>query len=127
MKQIVARAGERTKILHIFSDSIPQKVRFVAKPLVAGEPVGGTVEVVRWHWFARAPIETFPLRTEQAFDKRFADIDYAIFVTPESDVRIAFQSRHFERTTLFVILGVVVILGVLGALLSLFAPLLFAQ
>ena len=127
MKQIVARAGERTKILHIFSDSIPQQVRFVASPLVAGEPVGGTVEVVRRHWFAKAPAETFPLRSEQAFNKRFADIDYAIFVTPESDVRIAFQSRHFERSTLFAILGVVAALGVLGALFALVAPLLFAQ
>ncbi len=44
MKQIVARAGERTKILHIFSDSIPQQVRFAASPLLSGEPVGGTVE-----------------------------------------------------------------------------------
>jgi hypothetical protein len=127
MKQIVARAGQRTKILHIFSDSIPQQVRFAAIPLVAGAPVGGTVEVDRWHWFAKAPGETFPLRTEQAFNKRFADIDYAVFVTPDSDVRIAFQSRHFERNTLFAILGVVLVLGVLGALFALIGPLLFAQ
>ena len=127
MKQIVARAGERTKILHIFSDSIPQEVRFAASPLVAGEPLGGTVEVVRRHWIARAPAETFPLRTEQAFKKRFADIDYAIFVTPESEVRIAFQSRHFERSTLFTILGVVAALGALGAIFALIAPLLFTR
>lgn len=127
MKQIVARAGQRTKILHIFSDSIPQQVRFAAIPLVAGEPVGGTVEVVRWHWFAKAPRETFPLRAEQAFNKRFADIDYAVFVTPDSDVRIALQSRHFERSTLFAILGVVLVLGALGALFALIVPLLFAQ
>jgi hypothetical protein len=126
MKQIVARAGERTKILHIFSDSIPQQVRFAASPLVEGEPLGGTVEVVRSHWFIKAPPEVSRLRAEQAFDKRFADVDYAIYVTPESDVRIAFQSRHFERRTLFAILGVVLALGVFGALFSLVAPLLFA-
>ena len=66
-----------------------------------------------------------PLRSEQAFSKRFADIDYAMFVTPESDVRIAFQSRHFERSALFAILGVVAVLGAFGALFALFAPLLF--
>ena len=63
---------------------------------------------------------------EQAFDKRFADVDYAIFVTPESDVEIAFRSRHFERNTLFAILGIVLALGIVGALFSLVAPMIFA-
>lgn len=126
MKQVVARAGERTKILHIFSDSVPQQVRFAAAPLVEGEPVGGTVEVVRWHWFVRAPAETLPLRAEQAFDKGFADMDYAIYVTSDSDVRILFRSRHFERSTLVAVLAVVAALGVFGAIFALVARLLSA-
>ncbi len=127
MKQIVARAGERTKILHIFSDSIPQQVRFAATPLMAGEPVGGTVEVVRWHWFAKAPAETFSPPQRTGLQQALRHIDYAVFVTPHSNVRIAFQSRHFERSRLFAILGVVVTLGVIGALFALVAPLVFGR
>jgi hypothetical protein len=125
LKELILKGGERTKILHILSDSIPQRVRFTASPLVAEAPLNGKVEIVRRHWFAKVPTETFPLRAEQALDKRFADVDYAIFVTPKSDVRIAFRSRHFERNRLFAILVIVLALGVIGALFSQAAPLLF--
>jgi hypothetical protein len=127
VKQLIAKTGERTKILQIFSDNVPQQIRFTASPVAPGEPVAGKVEIVRRHWFAKVPTETFPLRAEQAFDKRFADVDYAIFVTPSSNVRIAFKSRHFERRTLFIILSVVVALGALGALFSRVAPALLGQ
>lgn len=113
MKSIAARAGERTKVLHIFSDSIPQTVRFTATPAGAG----GTVEVVRRRWFVRRPPEVHPLRAEQAFDKGFADVDYTIHVTPDRDVTIAFQSRHFERKALFWVLGGVIVLAVVAALI----------
>lgn len=116
MKQVTAKAGKRTKILHIFSDSIPQSIRFTATSLSGGQPPGGSIEITRRPWFVRT-VETFPLRAEQVFRKGFADADYAIHVTPDEDVRIAFQTRHFEKKTLFIVLAALVVLGALSAVL----------
>lgn len=118
MKQIIAKAGERTKILHIVSDSIPQPVRFTAQRLETFEPPEGTVEIARRHWFARQAPERHPLRAEQTFRKGFADVDYAIYVTPVDDVAIDIQTRHLERKALFWILGGVIVVGILSAVLA---------
>ncbi|MCP4385262.1 MAG: hypothetical protein GY798_28275 [Hyphomicrobiales bacterium] len=116
MKELTARAGERTKILHVFSDSIPQTVRFAARRITDGGSPDGTVEVIRRRWFRRQPPQSYRLRTEQKFHKRFADVDYAIYVTPDHDVSIAFQTRHLERSVLLWIIGGIVALAVLSAL-----------
>jgi hypothetical protein len=117
MKRLIARAGVRTKILHIYADSIPQKVQFTAQAVSGYDWPEGTVEVVRRRgMFWRKP-EFSPLAPEQTLTKRATDIDYAVFVTPAEDVEIAFQTRHFEKHMLFWLLGGLVVIAILSLLL----------
>ena len=115
MRTIDIKAGERAEVLRIFSDSVPQTVRFTAET-TDGCPVGGAVEIVRRPWFITKPVEHHPLLARQSFPKGFTDVDYAIYVTPDTDTRVTFQSRHLQRRTLFRILGGLVIFGLLSAL-----------
>jgi hypothetical protein len=114
MREIIAKAGERTRILHLFSDSIPQTVRFTAEPVAGGE-ASGAVEVTGSTWLFPKPPVRHPLTREQSFPKGFWDTNYSIHVTPDVDTRITFQSRHFTSKTLMIVLAVVVILAVASA------------
>jgi len=115
MKDLVVGAGERTRILHIVSDSIPQDVTFTVSPVGGSGAPSGTVEIVRSPWFLKKRSEHHPIQPRQTFRKRFADVDYAVYLTPGEEVRVAFESRHIERRTLFWILGTVVALAILAA------------
>ncbi|MEL7154239.1 MAG: hypothetical protein AAFN51_10715 [Pseudomonadota bacterium] len=112
------RAGERCRVLWIFSSSIPGQTRFTAEPTDGGE-LTGTVELVRRRWF-QFETETFPLQHQNSFDKGFADADYRIYVTPDQDCRIMFETRHFRAGTLFGLLIGLMIFGIVAAAASLF-------
>ena len=109
-REVICPRGPRTRILHILSDSIPQSVRFTAEPVEAGQSIDGVVEV------ERGGAESASLEPRNAFRKGFLDSRYAVFVTPDQDTRIVFQSRHFTSKLLFVALGIVLLLGVIAGL-----------
>ena len=113
------RAGERCRVLWIFSSSIPGQTRFTAEA-ANGQDLTGTVELVRRKWF-QFETEIFPLRHHNRFDKGFSDADYRLYVTPDQACRIEFETRHFRAEILFKLLAGLVCLGLLSGLV----PLLF--
>ena len=117
-KTLNIRAGERCRVLWIFSSSIPGQTRFSAEP-IAGDALTGNVELVRRRWF-NFETETFPLHAQNRFDKGFADADYRIYVTPDQDCRIEFETRHFRAETLFSLLIGLMVFGIVAAAASLF-------
>ena len=88
---------------------MPQDVRFTAEPADAG----GEVEVISSRWLFRKQAVRHPLRGSNSFAKGFGDTNYEIYVTPEQDVTIAFETRHFSAKALYRVLGAVIALGVL--------------
>ncbi len=117
-KTFSVRAGERCRVLWIFSSPIPGQTRFTAEP-TSGEDLTGSVELVRRRWF-NFETETFPLQHQNSFDKGFADADYRIYVTPDQDCRIAFETRHFRAGTLFGLLIGLMVFGIIASATSLF-------
>ena len=117
-KTFSIRAGERCRVLWIFSSSIPGQTRFTAESADGGA-LTGNVDLVRRRWF-QFETETFPLQHQNSFDKGFADADYRIYVTPDQDCRITFETRHFRAGTLFSLLIGLVVFGILAAAVSLF-------
>lgn len=112
MAETRARAGTRTRVLHILSDSLPQSVRFTAEPLKgAGEPTG-LVEVERSRLFAGRRTEQHPLQARNTLQKGMFDVVYSVFVTPDEDTKIAFQSRHFRSRWLIWVLVLVLAAGI---------------
>ena len=111
------RAGERARVLWIFSSSIPGQIRFRATPLGDG-PLTGKVELKRGRWFSNR-VETFALHARNVFDKGMSDGDFRIHVTPDRDCRIDFETRHFRAEIYFRILATVIALGVIAGVTSL--------
>ncbi|MEM6661983.1 MAG: hypothetical protein AAF666_07375 [Pseudomonadota bacterium] len=108
------KAGEKRRVLWLFSSSIPGEVRFRAEAADGSMPQG-TVELARRRWFEWQR-SAHPLAARNVFDKGIADADYRIYVTPETDCRIEFDTRHFRAEIYFRVLAGVIGLGILGAL-----------
>ena len=108
------RAGERRCILWIFSSSIPGTVRFAAKTQ-DGDAVSGSVELARRRWLDWHRTH-HPLYPHNVFDKGFSDTDYRIYVTPDQDCRVTFQTRHLRAEAYFVALAVLLGLGLAAGL-----------
>ena len=83
-------AGRRTQILRTVFDSRPRRIRFKAE-CEDGSPAG-TVEVQGSRWIFVTPPVTQPLEAENVCTKRFWDSLYAIYVTPETDTTITFDT-----------------------------------
>jgi len=107
-------AGARTRILHLFSDSVPKTIRFTAEG-TDGAPPTGTVEIVRT---GRATVAR-PLGAENAVEKGFTDWNYSLYVTPDRDCRVTFQGRHVESW--WIIAAIVILALISGGMAALFA------
>lgn len=104
-KKFLIKAGERKRVLWLFSSSVPGQPQFSATP-TKGEDLTGKVEVIR-----SGGAEIFPLSSQNVCDKGFLDANYKIYVTPDQECEVEFQTRHFRAETLFVILALVILLS----------------
>jgi len=117
MKNILTPGQERTRILHILSDSVPQTVRFEAEAVRGGGNPSGVVEVERSVFFFTHRKEEHPLQAENNLKKGMFDTSYAVFVTPDQDTKINFKTRHVTSRKLFWVLGIVLAAGLIAGLL----------
>lgn len=115
-KTLDLKAGEKRRILWLFSSSIPGQVRFRAEG-ADGAPPAGKVELAKRRWFDWTS-EEFDLHPRNVFDKGVSDADYRLYVTPDSDTRITFETRHFRAEYLFRIIVALLVLGVLSPLVA---------
>lgn len=117
MPEILIRAKQRQRILHMVSDSIPQTVQFAASSVAGGE-VSGVVEIQGSLWLFRKPPSHRPLLPENLVRKGFWDAIFSIHVTPDQDIRVTLRSRHFTaRMLAWVLLGVVVVAAAASGLM----------
>ena len=112
MKTMTLRKGERARVVHLFSDSMPQTVRFTAEPVSGDGPVSGQVEVAGSNWLFPKPVVPHELAAENALPKGMWDTRYSIYVTPDQDTKITFQTRHFTSGLLVIVIAIVVALAV---------------
>jgi hypothetical protein len=88
VKEIVAPAGERTRIIHRFSSSLSQTFAFDVEPVSGEGPVSGTVEVAGSRWLFSKPPVTLDLQPTMSVEKGFWDTRYSVYVTPDRDVKV---------------------------------------
>ncbi len=117
-RRVSVSKGQRTKVFRLFSSSVPSTINFEA---VADGPVGGVVEVDRWHWFSWKT-ETHPLVAHNAIEKGFADADFVIHVTPDVDCDIVFGRKTGGGALTAILLVAVVIVAIAFVLIALTAP-----
>ena len=118
-QKFTIEAGTRTRVLRMFSSSIPSTINFEA---VAKEgDVSGTIEVDRWHWFTWKR-ETLPLQAQNKVEKGFGDADFLIHVTPDQDCEVTFKPKGLNGSLFVVLLVAIVILAVAAAMIAMTAP-----
>ncbi len=109
MKVIEVKAGHRTRIIHMFSNSIPMEMGFTAHSIKKGGKVSGKVEVKGSNWlFPKAAIKQ-DLGDENIVKKGMWDTFYAVYVTPEDDVRIETKTTGGVQIWMLLIVAIVVL------------------
>lgn len=118
MKTTLIRKDERQRILHLFSDSIPQTVRFSAVAADGSDRLAGTVEVAGSRWLFGKPPVHHPLAHRNAVRKGMFDTHFSIYVTPEQDTEVTLHSRHFTSKMLVWTLAAVIVLAIVAAVMT---------
>lgn len=108
-RTIDLKAAERTRILHMFSDSIPKTIAFGAATTSGAAPTG-TIEVVR----QGGRSETHALGTDNSVQKGFTDWNFSIYVTPDQDCTVTMPGGLLQGKTLFLIIGLVLLIGLIA-------------
>jgi len=114
MMEIHAPKGERTRVLYIWSSSMPGAIRFSAETQ-SGNPPGGLVETSIRRILPRKTTE-YPLKAKNRLTKGVFDSSYQIFVTPDEDTTITVQSWHFQARHLIWAVGILIGLAVISTL-----------
>jgi len=121
---IIVQPGQRTRLLHLVSDSVPQTIRFSAAGTNATGPEeaapSGEVIVTRRGFFGRHEHRQ-PLSSENVFPKGMFDIVYSIHATVDQPTTITFQTRHFRSKWLLLALLLVLLSGIAAALPAMLA------
>lgn len=121
MKSVTIASGDRQRVLHRFSNSIPSTFTFTAETLDGGA-ASGTVEIAANKVPSSKVTETRPLQRVNTIEKRMWDSYFSVFVTPTEDLRIEFDRARMQSSKLIWVLAALVILaaaaGVLIPLIS---------
>ena len=119
MKTLEIKAGERTRIIHKFSNSLPMTYKFNAKPIVGGDEVSGLVEVQGSSWIFPKKASTQELRASNSVEKSVWDSMYSVYVTPNVDVEVSLGKSDFGKMLplfLFALAVTGIALAILGLL-----------
>lgn len=88
MREILARARERTPVVTRRFSSIPGTISFEAVPVDGSDHADGTVEVIGSNWVFSKPPAVAPLLRHNTVHKGFWDTFYSVFVTADRNVRV---------------------------------------
>lgn len=110
MKTIEIKAGERTRIIHKFSNSMPANYRFDVAPKMVGGSVSGIVEISGSNWVFPKPARTQELSVSNMVDKGVMDTFYGVYVTPNEDVNVTLAGSHSSRIWIYIVIAIVVVL-----------------
>lgn len=117
MKFIEAKAGERQRIIHRFSNSVKTTYHFTARPLNPDLPLSGNVEVAGSRWIFPKPAVTQNLLPENTVNKGMWDTFYSVYVVPDCDVNITLAPTAFSKAGIYLAIAVAIIAVVVFFLL----------
>lgn len=103
-KPSVVRRGERTKVLSKFSNSLDMTYRFQAEPVAPADNLSGTVEVSGSNWIFSKPSTSQPLARQNEVHKGIWDTFYSVYVEPDCDVTITWDSSSLGGSTKLIVL-----------------------
>jgi len=109
MTTINIKAGEKTRIIHKFSNSLGVSYRFMAQSVKVGEKISGEVEISGSSWFFPKPAVMQPLQEDNVVTKGMWDTFYSVYVTPKSDVTVNLTGSALQSRFLYVIAALVVV------------------
>jgi len=109
------KAGEKTRIIRKFSNSLATEYTFSVQPAKTGEQISGKIEVSGSNWVFPKASETQELKLENTVAKSMWDTFYSVYITPDSDVTVNLAAGSLNSRFAYII-AALVILAILAAL-----------
>lgn len=111
MKTIRAKAGQATKILSKFSNSISTNYSFSASAVTDENDVSGSIEVKGSNWIFPKPSTIQPLKANNTVTKTMWDVFFSVHITPNQDVNVELEGGQMKWPLLIAVL----VVGIVGA------------
>ena len=115
MKTIHVQAGQPTKIIGKFSNSIATTYQFTATSESAIQSLSGTIDIRGSNWIFPKPATTQSLQVENTVSKSMWDTFFSVYVTSDQDVRITLENGQMNKSWVIIALAI----GVTAAAASL--------
>ncbi len=109
MKNIDIKAGERVKVIHMFSNSLPMDLGFSAISEQEGQKISGQVEVKGSNWLFPKEAVLQKLREENIVKKGMWDTLYSVYVIPDIDLSIKVEKPGGVKIWLMLIIALIVV------------------
>ncbi|HHG89929.1 MAG TPA: hypothetical protein ENJ90_05545 [Devosia sp.] len=109
MKTIHVKAGEKTRIIRQFSNSLRQSHNFTAEPIGTKADPSGLIEVKGSNWLFPKPVVPIDLKRQNTVEKSAWDTSYSVYVTPETDTKITVTSSPVKSLWLYLIVVLVIV------------------
>lgn len=112
MKEIDLKAGERVKVLSLFSDSVPRTIAFEVTTADGTAP-DGTVEMESsmLPMMAKTRV-THPLKRENRLNKSWLQANVAVHVVSATDASLRFKSRQAAGKLLWIVVAAIGVLAI---------------
>ena len=110
MKTIEIKAGERKRIIHKFSNSLPANYKFDVAPKVIGGSVSGIIEISGSNWIFPKEATRQDLGETNMVDKGVMDTFYGVYVTPDEDVHVTLAGSYSSRIWIYIAIAIAVVL-----------------
>jgi len=104
------RAGERTKIYSVLSDSMPRTIAFRVRSENA-LPIEGTVEIESRQMLLQPKHSQHALNDTNSFQKSWTESPYSIYATSSSDAVLEFEKKPASGRWIFYLLAALIVVA----------------
>lgn len=96
--EMLIAAGERKRIIHRVSNSVPATFQVQIEAVNPQEVLAGFIEIEKSAVLIDKNVERLPLEAEMTLEAGFLDAFYSVYVVPDHDIRL-FHSGAPAKTT----------------------------
>ena len=116
-KHFNLKAGERTRVIQRFSNSIPATFLLRAKTLDESQTLSGLIEIETSALLFDKKTSQLTLKAEQSLNKGYWDSFYSVFITPDYDIELSLSGAPLRAIHPLFIITLIIVIIALGLFL----------
>ena len=103
-------AGERKRIIHRVSNSVPASFHMQITAANEGEALAGFIEIEKSAVLIDKRVERLALSAEMTLDAGFLDAFYSVYVMPENDIELIHTGAPGKNTRMIFVFALLIVI-----------------